>query len=73
FLANAGGVIGSYVEYKNGTEEEAFSMIESKIKKNTECVISDAMDRKLTPRQVALEIAQQRIMDAMEKQGKGRR
>jgi len=73
FLANAGGVIGSYVEYKNGTEEEAFSMIESKIKKNTECVISDAMDRKLTPRQVALEIAQQRIMDAMEKQGKGLR
>ena len=73
FLANAGGVIGSYVEYKNGTEEEAFSMIESKIKKNTECVISDAMDRKLTPRQVALEIAQQRIMDAMEKQGKGRK
>jgi len=73
FLANAGGVIGSYVEYKNGTEEEAFSMIESKIKKNTEIVISDAMDRKLTPRQVALEIAQQRIMDATEKQGKGRR
>ena len=72
FLANAGGVIGSYVEYKNGTEEEAFSMIESKIKKNTECVISDAIDRKLTPRQVALEIAQQRIMDAMEKQGRGR-
>lgn len=71
FLANAGGVIGSYVEYKNGTEEEAFSMIESKIKKNTEYVISDAVDRKLTPRQVALEIAQQRIMDAMEKQGKG--
>lgn len=73
FLANAGGVIGSYVEYKNGTEEEAFSMIESKIKKNTELVISDAMDRKLTPRQVALEIAQQRIMDAMENQGRGRR
>ena len=73
FLANAGGVIGSYVEYKKGTEEEAFAMIESKIKKNTERVISDAMDRKLTPRQVALEIAQQRIMDAMEKQGKGRR
>lgn len=73
FLANAGGVIGSYVEYKNGTEEEAFSMIESKIKKNTEYVIGDAIDRKLTPRQVALEIAQQRIMDAMEKQGKGRK
>ncbi|MGY5858813.1 MAG: Glu/Leu/Phe/Val dehydrogenase [Candidatus Thorarchaeota archaeon] len=73
FLANAGGVIGSYVEYKNGTEEEAFAMIESKIKRNTERVISDAMDRKLTPRQVALEIAQQRIMDAMEKQGRGRR
>ncbi|MBN2230670.1 MAG: Glu/Leu/Phe/Val dehydrogenase [Candidatus Thorarchaeota archaeon] len=72
FLANAGGVIGSYVEYKNGTEEEAFSMIETKIKKNTERVINDAINRKLTPRQVALEIAQQRIMDAMEKKSKGR-
>ena len=72
FLANAGGVIGSYVEYKKGTEEEAFAMIESKITKNTERVIGDAMDRKLTPRQVALEIAQQRIMDAMERQGNGR-
>ena len=73
FLANAGGVIGSYVEYKNGTEEEAFTMIESKIKKNTELVVRDSMDRKLTPRQVALEIAQTRVLDAMEKKGKGRR
>ncbi|MDH4212340.1 MAG: Glu/Leu/Phe/Val dehydrogenase [Candidatus Thorarchaeota archaeon] len=72
FLANAGGVIGSYVEYKNGNEEEAFAMIESKIKKNTELVVRDAMDRKLTPRQVALEIAQTRVLDAMEKQGRGR-
>ncbi len=72
FLANAGGVIGSYVEYKNGTEEEAFSLIESKIKKNAESVISDAIERKLSPRQVALEIAQQRIMNAMEKRGRGR-
>ena len=72
FLANAGGVIGSYVEYKNGTEEEAFSLIESKIKKNTELVVRDSIDRKLTPRQVALEIAQTRVMDAMEKQGRGR-
>ena len=72
FLANAGGVIGSYVEYKNGTEEEAFSMIESKIRKNTELVVSDALDRNLTPRQVALEIAQTRVRDAMERQGKSR-
>ncbi|TFG34051.1 Glu/Leu/Phe/Val dehydrogenase [Candidatus Thorarchaeota archaeon] len=71
FLANAGGVIGSYVEYKYGTEEEAFAMIESKIKKNTEIVVSDAMDRNLTPRQVALELAQNRVLDAMEKNGRG--
>jgi glutamate dehydrogenase/leucine dehydrogenase len=47
-------------------------MIESKIKKNTELVVKGYMDRKLTPRQVALEIAQTRVLDAMEKKGKGR-
>lgn len=67
FLANAGGVIGSYVEYKRGNEAEAFSMIESKIRKNTILVLEYALDRGLSPRVIAKEIAQQRVLDAMEK------
>ncbi|MFW9975710.1 MAG: Glu/Leu/Phe/Val dehydrogenase [Candidatus Thorarchaeota archaeon] len=69
FLANAGGVIGSYVEYKRGNEAEAFSMIESKISKNTRIVLEQALDRGLSPRVIAKEIAQQRVLDAMEKRG----
>jgi glutamate dehydrogenase (NAD(P)+) len=69
FLANAGGVIGSYVEYKRGNEAEAFSMIESKIKKNTKVVLEQALDRGLSPRVIAKEIAQQRVLDAMERRG----
>jgi len=69
FLANAGGVIGSYVEYKRGNEAEAFSMIESKISKNTKLVLEQALDRGLSPRVIAKEIAQQRVLDAMEKRG----
>lgn len=67
FLANAGGVIGSYVEYRRGNEAEAFSMIESKIKDNTRLVLEQALDRGLSPRVIAKEIAQQRVLDAMEK------
>ena len=67
FLANAGGVIGSYVEYKWGNEAEAFSMIESKIRNNTMLVLEHALDRGLSPRVIAKEIAQQRVLDAMEK------
>jgi len=68
-IANAGGVIGSYVEYRRGDEAEAFSHIESKIKKNTELILEEALDRRLIPRDVAIEIAQQRVLDAMEHRG----
>lgn len=67
FLANAGGVIGSYVEHKRGDEAEAFSTIESKIKKNTELVLEQALNRNLVPREVAKEISQQRLLDAIER------
>jgi glutamate dehydrogenase (NAD(P)+) len=66
FLANAGGVIGSYVEYIQGTDTEAFSMIESKIKTNTKIIVENSLDRKLMPRQIATETAQKRVLDAME-------
>ena len=43
FIANAGGVIGSFVEYQGRTEKEAFELIDYKITKNVKQMLSDAM------------------------------
>ncbi|HVP23055.1 MAG TPA: Glu/Leu/Phe/Val dehydrogenase [Conexivisphaerales archaeon] len=64
-LVNAGGVIGSYVEYKGGTEKEAFDLIEYKISKNTEVVIQEVLGTGRSMRSVSEEIAQARVKRAM--------
>jgi glutamate dehydrogenase (NAD(P)+) len=43
FLANAGGVIGSFVEYQGRIEKEAFELIDYKIAQNVKQILSDAM------------------------------
>ncbi len=67
FLANAGGVIGSYAEYKGMTIEEAFSLIESKIIANTKFVIRGYAESGCIPRKIAKELAEKRIIRAMKK------
>ncbi|MFH1592693.1 MAG: Glu/Leu/Phe/Val dehydrogenase [Candidatus Woesearchaeota archaeon] len=63
FLANAGGVISSYVEYTGGGEEEMFKMVEEKIKKNTEMVMKAAKEKGVLPRDAGMEIAVERVME----------
>lgn len=41
FIANAGGVIGSFVEYQGRTEKEAFQLIEYKIVKIVKNVLTE--------------------------------
>jgi len=65
FLANAGGVIGSYAEYKNMSVEEAFYLIESKIKENTKIVLEEHISSGLIPRNIAMKIAEKRVLSAM--------
>jgi len=62
FVANAGGVISSYVEYIKGNKETMFKMVEEKIKKNTKLVLDNAKKNKVYPREAALEIAQKRVL-----------
>ena len=57
FVANAGGVISSYVEYIGGSEKKMFKMIEEKITKNTKSVLQLAKNKKIMPRDAAMEIA----------------
>jgi glutamate dehydrogenase/leucine dehydrogenase len=65
FVANSGGVISSYVEYIGGTEKEMFKLIEEKITKNTRIVLERAEENNITPRDAALEIAKERVLDNM--------
>ena len=61
FVANAGGVISSYVEFIEGFEDEVFDLIKEKITKNTKLVLEKADKEKITPREAALLIAKERI------------
>ncbi|MFH1849997.1 MAG: Glu/Leu/Phe/Val dehydrogenase [archaeon] len=61
FVANAGGVISSYVEYTGGTREEMFRMVEEKILKNTELVLKAAEKTNSMPRKAGLAIAKKRV------------
>jgi glutamate dehydrogenase/leucine dehydrogenase len=70
FVANAGGVISSYVEYIGGTPEQMFKLVEEKIRRNTEIVLKRAKDNKTDPRNAAMMIAQERVKKAMEKRDK---
>jgi len=61
FVANAGGVISSYVEFIGGTEEEMFKTIKEKIEKNTKEVLEKSEKEDIYPRHAARGIALKRI------------
>lgn len=61
FVANAGGVISSYVEYIGGNKEQMFKTIEEKITKNTKTVLERAGEKGYT-RAAALEISKERVL-----------
>lgn len=61
FVANAGGVISSYVEYTGGTPEQMFKLVEEKSKKNTKLVLEKSKKEKISPREAAMEIAKERV------------
>lgn len=65
FIANAGGVIAAAVEYRGGTERMAFDMISERIGANTEAIIQDADERRITPREAADTMARRRVQRAM--------
>ncbi|HEX6647375.1 MAG TPA: Glu/Leu/Phe/Val dehydrogenase [Nitrososphaeraceae archaeon] len=65
FLANAGGVIGSFVEYQGRTEKEAFDLIEYKITKNIKEILTEAILKEENPRKIATELSKQIVYRAM--------
>ena len=63
FVANAGGVISSYAEWAGKSEADMFTLVEQKVKKNTRITLEHAKERALTPRDAALGIARQRVLE----------
>ena len=67
FVANAGGVISSYCETMGWDSETMFKVVENKLKNNTKIMLERAKDN--DTRKAALEIAKERVKDAMELRG----
>ncbi|MCS7109567.1 MAG: Glu/Leu/Phe/Val dehydrogenase [Candidatus Micrarchaeota archaeon] len=61
FVANAGGVISSYAEYKGKSVEEMFRLVEKKIYRNTRTVLKLSDKLGVKPRDAAMKIALEKI------------
>jgi len=65
FVANAGGVICASVEYRGGTQKQAFETIEEKIRENTYEVLKLSKAHSQIPAEAAQTLAKQRVSEAM--------
>jgi len=60
-LANAGGVISSYAEYRGYNPKRMLEMVQRKIRQNTVTVIETALSKDVRLRDAAMNIAKERI------------
>ena len=64
FVANAGGVISSYAEYRGCSPKQMFEMVERKISNCAKAIMEKSLAEKRNPRKVAMEIALKRIEES---------
>lgn len=67
FVANAGGVISSYAEYRGYNPKRMFEMIERKIVKTTKLVLKESVKQKISPREAAMKLAIAKVEKKMKK------
>lgn len=65
FIVNAGGVIATSIEYRQGTVPQAFAAIQDKIRENCQAVLRLMREKNLYPREAALHLAQSRVREGM--------
>jgi glutamate dehydrogenase/leucine dehydrogenase len=63
-LANAGGVISSYAEYRGYNPKRMLKLVQRKIRRNTRTVLEYAEKKDIGLRDAALNIAKERILRA---------
>jgi len=64
FVANAGGVISSYAEYRGYNPKKMFETVKTKITKSTQMVLARALQEHKNPRTIALQIAKEQLLHA---------
>jgi glutamate dehydrogenase (NAD(P)+) len=67
-LANAGGVISSYAEYRGYNPKRMLELVQRKIRQNTIKVIETALSKDVNLRETAMSIAKERIIKANKRQ-----
>lgn len=60
-LANAGGVISSYAEYRGYNPKKMFDLVKRKITRVTKKVLDESAHSKRSPRAIALELAKKKL------------
>ena len=71
FIANAGGVTCASVEYHGGNEAQARQDISQKIRRNTQEVLQRSQREGIDPRKAAVDLARERVRQAMTFRGCG--
>lgn len=67
FVANAGGVISSYAEYRGYNPKKMFDMVERKIRNSTRLVVEQSIKLKKNPREIASALARKKVEEKMNK------
>ncbi|MCC6290959.1 Glu/Leu/Phe/Val dehydrogenase [Candidatus Nomurabacteria bacterium] len=60
-IANAGGVISSYAEYRGYDAKKMFKLVEQKITASTDALLSQLTKSNKTPREIALQLAKKKL------------
>jgi len=61
-IANAGGVISSYAEYRGYTPKKMFKMVHEKINREVKTILKTALKKKISPRKAAMEMARKKLL-----------
>ena len=67
FVANAGGVISSYAEYRGYNPKKMFELVGKKVRNATKLVLAQSIKEKRNPREVGMEIAVKKVEEKMKK------
>lgn len=72
FVANAGGVISSYAEYRGYNPKKMLDLVARKIRNSTRLVLERSAKLKKNPREIALAIAREKVETGMNKSHKSK-
>lgn len=62
FVANAGGVISSYAEYRGYNPKKMFEIVKNKIRKTAKKIMVKSIKQKINLREIALKIAEKNLI-----------